>query len=129
MPKRYLIVEGTKDKQQLERLLDHREVEIICTNGTLSEERLEYLSSRLDGEDVTILVDADQEGNKLRTQLKQELPNAQHIFTRRMYREVSDTPIEYLIDILNKAYFNVIPSLEPPPHPKSKLKRNRERYK
>jgi toprim domain protein len=54
----------------------------------------------IENEDVYILVDADDSGNKLRSQLKRELPNAKHLYTRRMYREVQDTPIEYLVEIL-----------------------------
>lgn len=73
--------------------------------GTLSEQKLEELIFPIENEDVYILVDADESGNKLRSQLKRELPNAKHLYTRRMYREVQDTPIEYLVEILLKDHF------------------------
>ncbi|WP_025026885.1 toprim domain-containing protein [Caldalkalibacillus mannanilyticus] len=101
---KYLIVEGKTDKKRLEELLDEP-VTIICTYGTLSEEKIEELILPLEEEEVYILVDADEAGNKLRKQLKRELPNAKHLYTRKVYREVARTPIEHLVKILSDANF------------------------
>ena len=54
-----------------------------------------------------MLVDADTAGDKLRNQIKQELPNATQLYTRRMYREVAETPMEHLIKILTDAHFDI----------------------
>jgi toprim domain protein len=99
-------VEGKKDKERLLQVLDEP-VDIICTFGTLSNEKIEDIILPLQDEEVYILVDADDSGNKLRNQLKQELPNAKHLYTRRMYREVQSTPLEHLAEILEKAHFEV----------------------
>jgi len=102
-----IIVEGKTDRERLLKILAEP-VEIICTYGTLSEDKLEELILPLhDEDDVYILVDADHAGNKLRNQLKRELPNARHLYTRKMYREVARTPVEYLADMLDKAHFEV----------------------
>ncbi|MFC4767856.1 toprim domain-containing protein [Effusibacillus consociatus] len=105
-PRKVIIVEGKKDKERLLQILDEP-VEIICTYGTLSDEKIEEIIWPLQDEDVYILVDADDAGNKLRNQLKQELPNAKHLYTRRMYREVQTTPLEHLAEVLLKAHFDV----------------------
>lgn len=104
--RKVLIVEGKTDQQKLQQVLKE-EVHFVCTNGTLSEEKLEELSLSLQEEDVYILVDADHSGNKLRSQLKRELPNATHLFTRKMYGEVAATPLEYLAKILFDAHFAI----------------------
>ena len=102
-----IIVEGKTDRERLMQILAEP-VEIICTYGTLSEDKLEELILPLQYEDdVYILVDADHAGNKLRSQLKRELPNARHLYTRKMYREVARTPVDYLADLLIKAHFEV----------------------
>lgn len=102
-----IIVEGKTDKKRLLDLLAEP-VEIIITYGTLSDEKIEELIWPLqDEDDVYILTDADDSGNKLRSQLKRELPNARHLYTRKMYREVATTPIEHLVEILHKAHFEI----------------------
>lgn len=65
-----IIVEGKTDKKRLLDILAEP-VEIICTYGTLSDDKIEELIWPLvDEEEVYILVDADDSGNKLRGQLK-----------------------------------------------------------
>ncbi|BCJ87617.1 toprim domain-containing protein [Effusibacillus dendaii] len=103
-----IVVEGKKDKERLLQVLDEP-VAFVCTNGTLSEEKLESLIWPLqDEEQVYIFVDADDSGNKLRSQLKRELPNAKHLYTRKIYRQVQDTPLEHLAEVLFKAKFEVV---------------------
>ncbi|MEW9671792.1 toprim domain-containing protein [Ammoniphilus sp. 3BR4] len=101
-----IIVEGKTDKEKLLQILNEP-VEIVCTYGTLSEDKVEDIILPLQDEDVYVLVDADGAGNKLRQQLKRELPNARHLYTRRMYREVATTPLEHLAKILDDAHFAV----------------------
>lgn len=104
--KKVIIVEGISDKKRLQQVLSE-EVTFICTNGTLGVEKLEELVLPYQDEDVYILVDADDAGNRMRSQLRRELPNAEHLYTRRMYGEVATTPLEYLAKILQEAYFEV----------------------
>ncbi|RXT08751.1 toprim domain-containing protein [Ammoniphilus sp. CFH 90114] len=101
-----IIVEGKTDKEKLLQILNES-VEIVCTFGTLSDDKIEEMILPLQDEDVYVLVDADGAGNKLRQQLKRELPNAKHLYTRRMYREVATTPLEHLAKILDDAHFSV----------------------
>jgi toprim domain protein len=105
--RKFIVVEGKTDKKRLQEVIAEP-VEIICTYGTLGEEKIEELIWPLqDEEEVYILTDADDSGNKLRNQLKRELPNARHLYTRRMYREVATTPQEHLVEILQKAHFEI----------------------
>lgn len=101
-----LIVEGKTDVTQIRHVLIE-EVVILCTYGTLSYEQIEHDIVPLQYDDVYILTDADESGMKLRSQLKQELPNARHLYTRKMYREVARTPLDYLARVLNDAHFKV----------------------
>ncbi len=99
-----IIVEGKTDKERLLQILDEP-VEIFCTYGTLSEEKIEEKILPLQNREVYILVDADEAGNKLRNQLKRELPNARQLYTRMMYREVASTPMDHLAKLLMDAHF------------------------
>jgi toprim domain protein len=102
-----IIVEGKTDRDRLLSVLDEP-VRIVCTFGTLSYEKLEsFIHDLQDEEEVYVLVDADESGMRLRQQLKRELPNAKHLYTRRMYREVARTPLEHLARILMDAHFEV----------------------
>jgi toprim domain protein len=103
-----IIVEGKTDKTRLLEIVTEP-VEIICTYGTLSDQKIEDIILPLQDEDVYVLVDADASGNKLRQQLKRELPNAKHLFTRKMYREVATTPMEHLARVMMDAHFEVDP--------------------
>lgn len=102
--RKIIIVEGKTDKRRLEQIL-LEPVHILCTFGTLSDEKIEQFIESVEEDDVYILVDADKPGNEIRQQLKRELPNAKHLYTRRMYREVATTPISYLAKILHDAHF------------------------
>ena len=101
-----IIVEGKTDKEKILQILNES-VEIICTHGTLSAEKIEEIILPLENEEVYILVDADEAGNKLRQQIKRELPNAHHLYTRKVYREVATTPNEHLAKIMKDAHFEV----------------------
>lgn len=109
---RVIIVEGKTDKQRLQQLLDEP-VEIACTYGTLGLDKLEELIVKFSDDEVCVLLDADDAGNKARRLFKQEFPNVRHLYTHRMYREVATTPLNVLAQILEGAYFAVkIPDCE-----------------
>jgi toprim domain protein len=105
--RKVIIVEGKTDKDRVLSVLDEP-VRILCTFGTLSYEKLEsFIQDLQDEEEVYVLVDADDSGMRLRQQLKRELPNAKHLYTRRVYREVARTPLEHLARVLMDAHFEV----------------------
>lgn len=105
MEDKVIIVEGTNDRKRVKLVLDEV-VNVICTYGTLSDEKLEGLILPIEDRDVYILVDADEAGEKLRKQLKRELPNATHLYTQKVFGQVELTPLDYLAQVL-RGYFNV----------------------
>ncbi|ADC51804.1 MULTISPECIES: toprim domain-containing protein [Alkalihalophilus] len=105
MEEKILIVEGTNDRKRVKKVLNES-IDIVCTYGTLSDEKLEQLILPFEDQDVYILVDADEAGEKLRKQLKRELPNATHLYTQRGYGQVETTPLDYLSQVL-RGYFEV----------------------
>lgn len=105
-----IIVEGTSDKRKVEKIINE-DIEIICTNGTISLTKLDNLIEVLYDKDVYILVDADDSGEKLRKQFKRELPNAAHLYIDKVYREVEAAPTEHLATILSDAHISIKPEL------------------
>jgi len=101
-----IIVEGRTDRERLLQVLDEP-VEIVCTQGTISSEDLHHLVADYEDAEIYVLADADDAGNKLRRQIKQEFPNAHHLYTRKVYREVAATPLAHLAEVLANAHFNV----------------------
>ena len=108
--RKVIVVEGKTDEERLRQVLEEP-VSFVCTRGTLSYEKVEEWIVPLQDAEVYILVDADKPGMKLRNQLKQELPNAAHLYTTRAYREVARTPLAYLARILMNAHFDIDESL------------------
>ncbi|EJY54840.1 TOPRIM domain-containing protein [Alicyclobacillus hesperidum URH17-3-68] len=108
--RKVIIVEGKTDRSRILKVL-REEVEVVCTKGTLSYEQVENEIVPLQQDEVYILVDADSAGNRLRKQLKRELPNAVDLYTRKSYREVARTPLEHLAKILSDAHFAIDESL------------------
>lgn len=105
-----IIVEGITDKTKIEKIIaDH--VKIICTFGTFSIERFDELLEvyDLDHQQVFILVDEDRAGMQLRKQLRQELPNAKHLYVSEEFGEVAATPEDILAQILVSNHINVHP--------------------
>ncbi|SDN79464.1 toprim domain-containing protein [Alkalicoccus daliensis] len=105
MIEKVIIVEGKNDRARMRQVLDEP-VEIICTHGTLSVEKLERFIYPVEDLDVFILVDEDDAGIKLRRQLMHELPNAVHLYIEKEFRQVETTPLHYLQDLLGE-YFAV----------------------
>lgn len=106
MRKKVIIVEGTSDRDRILPLISES-VEIVVTYGTLSQEKIEEWIIPVEHDDVYILVDADYAGNKLRKELRTILPNARHLYTRKMYKEIATTPEDYLTKILSEAHFEM----------------------
>lgn len=104
---KFIIVEGKTDKEKIAPLIDEP-VRILCTHGTVGFEQMEQLIDFLENKEVYILVDADDAGNKLRRQLQQELPNANHLYIRKMHKEVARTPVEDLKRVLENAHFQIV---------------------
>ena len=103
---RVIIVEGKTDKERLQEVLSEP-VEILCSYGTMSYEKIEEWASELEDSEVYLLVDADDSGEKIRKNLNQVLPNIHHLYTHRMYREVATTPLDVLAQVLEHAHFEV----------------------
>ncbi|MGE7660431.1 toprim domain-containing protein [Peribacillus sp. NPDC097197] len=101
-----IMVEGLSDKRKVASVLDE-EVEIRCTNGTISLTKLDEMVDELIGRDVYILFDADESGEKLRKQFRRELPEARHLYIDRMYKEVEDTPEHHIASVLLTANMKV----------------------
>src|SRR5699024_211796 len=70
----------TNDKHHIKKVL-LEDVDIICTYGTFGVEKFDEMleAYNLDYRDVYIFVDSDEPGEKLRQQLKQELPHAHNL--------------------------------------------------
>lgn len=101
-----IIVEGTSDKRVIQNLI-REEVEIVCTNGTISLTRMDELIDELYDKDVYVLVDADDAGERLRKQFKREFPNAEHLYIDRSYREVATAPKHHLASVLLHADIDI----------------------
>lgn len=101
-----ILVEGLSDKQRILRVLAEP-VEIICTNGTVSPTRLEELLAPYDQLEIYVFVDADKSGEKLRALIKREFPEAFHLYTEPVYREVATTPMRVLATVLLSANIDV----------------------
>ena len=105
---RVIIVEGGSDKKRLARILVEP-VKIICTNGTVSPYRLEELLAPYEEHELFVFVDADEDGEKTRVLFKREFPDAIHLYTEKVYREVETTPYKVLATILQGADFKIRP--------------------
>lgn len=101
-----IVVEGLSDKRKVASVLDE-DVEIKCTNGTISLTKLDEMVDELIGRDVYILFDADESGEKLRKQFRRELPEASHLYIDKMYKEVEDTPQHHIASVLLNANMKV----------------------
>ncbi|PID21061.1 hypothetical protein CSV61_11270 [Sporosarcina sp. P3] len=106
MDPKVLIVEGGQDRKRLVPILAEP-VEILCTNGTISAYHIEELLEPYEQQDLFVFMDADASGESIRKLFKQLYPEAQHLYTDRLYREVETTPVKLLASILAAANFKV----------------------
>lgn len=103
-----MIVEGGSDRKRLQKVLAEP-VEIICTNGTVSPYRVEEMLMPYEACDLFVFLDADESGDKIRSLFKRYYPEAIHLYTERVYREVETTPYRVLAAILLSENFEVRP--------------------
>ena len=101
-----IIVEGNSDRKRLVKILAEP-VKVICTNGTISPYQLEEILTPYEGWEMFVFVDADEDGEKIRTLFKREYPMAIHIYTEKVYREVETTPDNVLATVLQAAHIEV----------------------
>jgi len=106
MDDKVIIVEGTTDKKKVLEVINE-DVEIICTNGTISITRLDELIEELVDREVYILVDSDHSGEKLRKLFKREFPEAHHLYIDKEYREVAAAPQHHIASVLLKGNIEV----------------------
>lgn len=97
-----IIVEGKNDKNKLRGIVSD-EVEILCTYGTPGTERLEKIKKQAGNRHVFIFTDNDASGKKIRARLSDLFPDADQIYTRKGYAGVEGTPVEYVVQQLEKA--------------------------
>ncbi|MCR2806180.1 toprim domain-containing protein [Paenibacillus soyae] len=97
-----IVVEGKNDRSRLRRVLDGG-VDIYCTFGTPGTDQLEKLRHAVGDRQVFIFTDNDSSGKRIRGMLRDLFPDAEHIYTRRGYAGVENTPEDYLIQQLEKA--------------------------
>lgn len=109
-PYKLIIVEGITDKQQIRKILTEP-VTILCTYGTFSIEYFDELLDRYDlfARDVYVFVDEDEPGLKLRRQLNAELSHAKQMHIPTTFKEVAETPLHILAEILVMHNFKIDP--------------------
>jgi toprim domain protein len=110
MQSKLIIVEGLSDKRHLQKIIREK-VEIICTHGTFGVEKFDQMLDKynLDHRDVYLFVDADESGEKLRKQLRAELPHARHLYIPAEWTEVETTPENIIAMELLKHHIDVKP--------------------
>ncbi|BCU51753.1 toprim domain-containing protein [Staphylococcus auricularis] len=101
-----IIVEGKSDKKRVKQVIDEP-VQIICTHGTMSVDKLDNMIESLYDHQVYILVDSDCEGEKIRKWFKRYLSESKHIRVDKQYCEVANCPKPYLSKVLSKHGFQV----------------------
>jgi toprim domain protein len=109
-----IIVEGKTDRERLLKILDEP-VTIHCTYGTYSLEKAEQLVMLTHAaSEVYLFMDEDESGHKLRRQLREDFPDAFHLYTQKIFGEVARTPLDMLAAILEQAGFAVkLPYMDP----------------
>ncbi|WP_251519270.1 MULTISPECIES: toprim domain-containing protein [Staphylococcus] len=101
-----IIVEGKSDKKRVKQVID-QPIDIICTNGTMGIDKLDAMIESLYDKQVYILVDSDDEGEKIRKWFKKYLSESKHIRVDKQYCEVARCPKPYLSKVLSKHGFDV----------------------
>jgi toprim domain protein len=102
-----LFVEGISDKKKIEMLVT-KDVQIICTNGTVRQEKLDQWGQEYEYSRIYLLFDADDAGAMTRKKFLKEFPDAVNLYVNRMYREVANTPPAQLREVLLKADIPVV---------------------
>ena len=100
-----IIVEGKNDRSRLRKYVSE-EVDILCTYGTPSHERIEQLKQQVADRHVFIFTDHDASGKKIRGKLREAFPDAEQLYTKKSFAGVEGTPEEQIIRQLEKAGLN-----------------------
>ncbi|MFY0545183.1 toprim domain-containing protein [Brevibacillus sp. H7] len=107
MEERIIIVEGKTDKQRLLQVLAEP-VSIYCTNGSYSAEKAQQLAEKIEqAAETFVFTDEDYSGKKLRAQLEEDFPYVTHLYTKKIFTQVANTPLDVLAEILERAGFAV----------------------
>nr|WP_106780671.1 toprim domain-containing protein [Lysinibacillus timonensis] len=101
-----IIVEGRSDMLKLAPIFAE-EVQIVCTNGTISEDALIELIEPFEECKLYTFFDADKAGEKLRSLTKRIYSEAVHLLIPRTYIEVANAPSKVLAQRLREARFSV----------------------
>lgn len=97
-----IVVEGRSDKLQIQQVLAEDAI-ILCTNGTMGEDRLLELLTPYEDLRIYTIFDADLPGRKMRKLMKRIYSEAVQLEIPYQYKEVAKTPIAILGAILKKA--------------------------
>lgn len=106
-----LIVEGKNDRARLLPLVG-RNVRIMCTYGIPVHARLMELVRDVGTAEVVVFTDSDDVGRRIRGILRDEFPDALHVHTKAEYGAVEKTPVEYLLQVLEKHELARLPGLD-----------------
>jgi toprim domain protein len=101
-----ILVEGRSDKLKLLTILAEA-TEIVCTNGTISNVKLEEILSPLEELPIYAFLDSDKSGEQIRSVVRKVYPEAIHLYTNPVYGEVANTPLDVLASILQRAKIKV----------------------
>ncbi|AVP36566.1 topiosmerase [Staphylococcus felis] len=101
-----IVVEGKSDKKRVKEVLTES-VDIICTHGTMSVEKIDNMIESLYDKQVYILVDADAEGRNIRKWFSKYLSERIDIYIDSTYTEVARCPRDYLSNVLGRHGFEV----------------------
>ena len=101
-----IIVEGKSDKKRVQQVIAEP-VNIICTHGTMSIDKIDNMIETLYDKQVYVLADSDDEGEKIRKWFKRHLGESEHIYVDKTFCEVAKCPKNYLGHVLSRYGFNV----------------------
>ena len=101
-----IIVEGKSDKKRVQQVIAEP-VNIICTHGTMSIDKIDNMIETLYDKQVYVLADSDDEGEKIRKWFKRYLSESEHIYVDKTFCEVAKCPKNYLAHVLSRYGFNV----------------------
>lgn len=101
-----IIVEGKSDKKRVQQVIAEP-INIICTHGTMSIDKLDDMIETLYDKQVFVLADSDDEGKKIRKWFKRHLSECEHIYVDKTFCEVARCPKNYLAHVLSKHGFTV----------------------
>jgi toprim domain protein len=96
-----IIVEGKRDRERLQPLVN-KGVHIVCTFGIPTPDRLQDIARLAEAAEVAIFTDNDKVGKRIRGMLRDEFPDALHLHTKAEYGGVESTPVEHLLQILER---------------------------